>query len=147
MKFNWGTGIFIFIIIFVSGIGSLIYISFQHDINLVYKDYYPREIDHQRMIEKVRNTKQLDGRIAVTCVNNIVEVGFPEIFRFDKIEGEIQLYRPSDFNKDEVFIINLSDSGTQKISTNGLQKGRYIVKIEWAYNETDYYFEKPIHVK
>ena len=147
MKFNWGTGIVIFIIIFVSGIGTMVYISFQQKINLVHKDYYPREIEHQKMIEKVRNTNQLDGKMAVACTNDMVEVGFPDVFQFDKIEGKIQLYRPSDFAKDVFFIINLSDSGTQYISTEGLEKGRYIVKVEWVHNQTEYYFEESIHVK
>jgi hypothetical protein len=147
MKFNWGTGILIFIIIFVSGIGTLVYISFQQDINLVHKDYYPREIEHQKMIDKVNNTNQLVGKIKILLSDSMVEVVFPNEFRFGEIDGEILFYRPSDFNEDLAFPIQLSDKGTQHISTDGLLLGKYIIKVEWVFGETEYYFEEAIHVK
>ena len=147
MKFNWGTGIVIFIILFVSGIGTLVYISFQQDINLVHKDYYPREIEHQKMIDKVNNTNNLEGEIKILLSDSMVEVTFPNEFRFDEIEGEILFYRPSDFNEDLTFPIQLSEKGTQHISTDGLLSGKYIIKVEWAFGETEYYFEESIHVK
>jgi len=147
MKFNWGTGIVIFIILFVMGIGSMVYISFQQDINLVHKDYYPRGIDHQSMIEKVENVNKLKGEVKVTLDHDQIEVSFPDDFQFDEIEGGILLYRPSDFNEDLSFPIQVSALGIQHISTKKLQKGKYIVKVEWAYGETEYYIEKPVHVK
>ena len=147
MKFNWGTGILIFIILFVSGIGLLVYISFQQKINLVYEDYYPKEIVHQEMIEKVKNTSRLTAKINITCGDDSIEVAFPDIFRYDKVTGSILLYRPSDFEKDLTFPIKLSETGAQNISVSGLLKGRYIVKVDWSYNDTGYYYEHSIHVK
>jgi hypothetical protein len=147
MKFNWGTGILIVIILFVMGIGTMVYIAFQHDINLVHKDYYPREIDHQSMIEKVKNTNKLVGKMKVNINDGLIEVVFPNDFRFDQIEGKVLLYRPSDFNKDLAFPIQLSEKGLQHFTTDGMLKGKYIVKVEWAYDGIDYYFEESIHVK
>ena len=147
MKFNWGTGILIVIILFLLGIGSLVYISFQHKINLVYKDYYPKEIVHQQMIDRVRNTHRLKKEVQVSYRGDRLEVIFPDVFNFDEVNGNILFYRPSDFEDDVTYPIALSDSGTQNISTRELLKGKYIVKMEWEYHDSGYYFEKSIHIK
>lgn len=147
MKFNWGTGIVIFIILFVTGMGVMVFIAFQQDINLVHKDYYPKGIDHQTMIEKVNRTNKLTGEMNVSINNNLIEVAFPEDFRFDEIEGDILLYRPSDFNEDLVYPIKLTDDGVQQVSIEGLIKGKYIVMVEWSHDGTDYYFEESIHIE
>ncbi len=146
MKFNWGTGIAIIIILFVMGIGTMVYISFQQGINLVHKDYYPKGIDHQKMIDKLNNTNKLKGEMKVVLNSNMLEVSFPDEFRFDEIYGDILLYRPSDFTEDLAFPIQLSDDGIQQLSIEGMLKGKYIVKVEWVCDGTEYYFEESIHI-
>ena len=55
MKFNWGTGIFISIIIFFIAIFIFLYIAFTNENDLVENDYYPQEIEYQNRIDKVQN--------------------------------------------------------------------------------------------
>ena len=147
MKFNWGTGIVIFIILFVSGMGVMVYISVKQDINLVHEDYYPREIAHEEMIQKVRNTYALDGEMKVSLANETVEITFPKDFQFNEIFGEVLFYRPSSHNDDQAYEINLTDNGKQAFSSQGMKKGKYIVQVEWIYGDTEYYYEKAIHVE
>lgn len=147
MKFNWGTGIVIVIILFVIGMSTLVYISVKQKINLVYKDYYPRELAHQTKIDKVNNSHLLTESVKIVYKNGIIEVAFPSLFNFNEVKGEIQLYRPSDFEKDIFIAINLDTEGLQQISTAQLEKGKYIVKVDWTYKETPYFFEQDIHIK
>jgi hypothetical protein len=147
MKFNWGTGIVIFIILFVSGMGVMVYISVKQDINLVHEDYYPKGIAHEEMIQKARNTYALDGEMKVTFTSEIIEIAFPMDFRYNEVAGNIVFYRPSSHNDDKVYEIQLTDSGIQTFSTEGMKKGKYVVQIEWEHEGTNYYFEKAIHVE
>jgi hypothetical protein len=127
--------------------GVMVYISVKQDINLVHEDYYPKGIAHEDMIQKARNTYTLNGEMKVTLANEIIEIAFPMDFQFDEIVGEVRFYRPSSHNDDEFYEIQLSDSGKQTFSTEGMKMGKYIVQLEWLYGDTEYYFEKAIHVE
>jgi hypothetical protein len=147
MKFNWGTGIVLVIIVFVLGMGALVYITFQNSINLVHEDYYPRELEHQSMIERRDNALELDQRVTIDYAPEIIEVRFPKFFDYDKLIGEIQLFRPSSGIKDVFILVKTDQQGIQRIPTNGLDQGKYIVKIEWEAEGVYYYTEKEIYVK
>ena len=125
----------------------MVYISVKQNINLVHEDYYPKGIDHQQMIDKVDNTNTLIGEIQITQKVGAVEIIFPDDFEFSNIMGEVLFYRPSDFNEDLAFKIQLSNDGKQSYSTEGMKKGKWVVQLEWIYGETEYYFEKAIHVE
>jgi hypothetical protein len=57
------------------------------------------------------------------------------------------LYRPSDFEKDIYLEINLTPEGLQQIPTAQLDHGKYIVKVDWTYQEIPYFFEQDVHIK
>jgi len=147
MKFNWGTGIVIVIILFVIGIGSLVYISMKQQINLVYKDYYPQELKHQTQIDKRNNSLLLKENIKIDYINDAIELNFPHFFRFDRVQGDILLYRPSDFRKDVIVKIKLDEKGFQQIPTTSLDKGKYTVKVDWTHEGIPYFFEQDVHIK
>ena len=50
MKFNWGTGIFIFLILFVVGGVGFVIFTLQFDVNLVHKDYYEKGVDYSEQM-------------------------------------------------------------------------------------------------
>lgn len=146
MKFNWGTGIVITILIFIAGMGAMVFITYQHSIDLVHSDYYPRELEHQTMIDKRNNALQLNEQVSIINDGQFIVVGFPELFEFDSLKGEIQLFRPSSVTKDVFILIKTDPQGKQSIPTEGLDKGKYIVKVEWEYGGVFYYTEKEIFV-
>lgn len=147
MKFNWGTGIVLVILIFVVGMMSLVYITFQNSINLVHDDYYPRELEHQTMIDKRNNAFQLKERVSIKYDGKFIEVAFPDLFEFEKLKGEIQLFRPSSGVKDVFILVRTDAEGKQRIPANGLDKGKYIVKLEWEYEEVYYFSEEEIYIQ
>ena len=147
MKINWGYSLFIVIILFLGGMGALVYITFQHKINLVNKDYYPLEIDYQQMINRKSNTMILKEKPSFKYINDKCVITFPDNFTFSEVTGEIQFYRPSDFEDDVIISLNLSNTGEQTYSTTELLQGNYIVKINWNYLEKDYYQEFELYIK
>ena len=147
MKFNWGHGIVLAIIIFVAGMGLMVFITYQHSINLVHEDYYPRELEHQTMIDKRNNALKLENNVSIGYQDKIIEISFPDVFDFTKLKGEIQLFRPSSGKQDVFILIRTDDQGKQKIFADALEKGKYIVKVEWEYEGIFYFSEKEIYIK
>lgn len=147
MKFNWGTGIVLVLFVFVASIGTLVYYLYQNSINLVHEDYYPRELAHQSMIEKRNNAYELNDRLSIKNGDGWIEVKFPEIFEYDSLTGEIQLFRPSSGVKDVFILVRPDKEGFQRIPNTALDKGKYIVKVDWAHKGTFYYVEQEIYIK
>jgi hypothetical protein len=146
MKFNWGTGMVLVLVVFMAGIGVMVYIAFKNNINLVHEDYYPRELAHQTMIDKRNNALALPKQVSIEYDSDYIEVGFPDFFNFEKIKGEIHLFRPSSGIKDLYFLINPDSLGKQQIPTAALDKGKYIVKVEWEFDNIFYYTEKNVYI-
>ena len=148
IKFNWGTGIFIVIIIFLASVAFRIYLSYQQEINLVSSDYYPKGTNYQEQIDKEKNTSKLEGKVGVSLKpNNTIEILFPKDFQGRAVEGDIWVYRPSDYKKDHHFPIVPDDSLKQYVEIPDLMKGKYIVKLDWKSGEEGFYVEREIFIK
>ena len=65
MKFNWGTGNFIFIVVFFIVIFSFIYYTTTQQINLVEEDYYEKEIKFQEQIDRIHNARPYEDQFTV----------------------------------------------------------------------------------
>ena len=51
LKFNWGTGIFLFLVVFLLACAAFIYFAFTQDVNLVHKDYYEKGVNYTEQME------------------------------------------------------------------------------------------------
>ena len=56
IKFNWGTGVVLALLVMIAGMSFLVSIAIRQDFDLVDKDYYQKSITYQQHIEKVGNT-------------------------------------------------------------------------------------------
>jgi len=146
MRFNWGTGIALVLFLFMVAMGLLVYYAFNNSINLVHEDYYPRELAHQSMIEKRNNAFELKERLTIKNDKGWIEVKFPDIFNYDSLTGEIQLFRPSSGVKDVFILVKPDASGFQRIPNGALDKGKYIVKVDWAHKGSFYFAEQEIYI-
>jgi len=144
-KLSWGTKLGIGASIYV--IGVLIFVGFSttQKINLVSKDYYPKEVKYQEQINKIKNAQEMPIAIQIEQVGNNIEVKFPTKM-LTGVEGDIILYRPADYESDMKYQIALNDSGVHTLSTNELLKGRYTVQIDWKHKGVAYYKEEAIYL-
>jgi hypothetical protein len=147
IKINWGTAIVIVIVLFIGTIALRIFLTFQYELNLVEKDYYPKEVEHQKHIEKVNNTASLQEKIVISEDSDNFTFKFPNSTKNQKIKGVIVFYRPSDTGKDLKFDINQNVNRVQIISKKDLIKGKYIIKIDWEMRDAGYYQEQEIMIK
>ncbi len=145
-KFNWGTGIVLAFIGFISFIMYFIISmntnkDYQHD--LVTDDYYKAELEYQNDINKEENAKNLEKNISWKKTNEGIIIEFPENLDIKNITGKVFLYRPSNKQLDFETKISLSNHNLL-IPDNRLLDGRWNIKVYWQYKETEYLFKKEI---
>ncbi len=100
MKWNWGTKIFIAIILFMSLMIVLVILSMNQSYYLVEKDYYPKALEYQQRIDKETNAKNIGEMIQIANNGNELIITFPSAFDPKSIDGELTFYRPSDGTMD-----------------------------------------------
>lgn len=147
IKFNWGTGIFIFIVIFVVSMLGIVYLSFQQNNELVEESYYPQGIEYQQQIDRKAMAHLLSSAILAKQVDNEIIITYPREFRdlgFDK--GEIYFYRPSSQKSDFREVMVPDTALNQRFSLDKFQAGKYIVKYSWTMNGEDYYDEQSLMI-
>lgn len=146
LKFNWGTGIFIFLIIFFISIFWFVIFSFTVRQDLVEDDYYPKELAYEQQIQKQQNLNQLGEEISIRKEAEFIYLKFPLVQTESEIKGQILVYRPSDSRLDETHYIKLDSLNEQQLNTSKFRSGKYILKIGWTYQETAFYQEITIFI-
>ena len=148
MKFNWGTGIVISIIAFMSFIMYFVITMstdkrFKHD--LVTEKYYQKELAFQKQIDATQNAFELEENIYLIKILEGLQITFPSNFNPKEIEGKVFLYRPS--NKQLDFEIPISISNTYLlVPEKRLLDGRWNITVSWSYKNTPYLFKKELNL-
>ncbi len=144
IKWNWGTGILLSIIIFMMILIGIVYVFMNQDVDLVTSNYYGKELKYQKQIDKINNTNEMGKQVGIALLNNHLQLTFPDSVFDKKAAGTIYFYRPSGSNKDFSVPMAVSDNNTQVINTSALEKGLWRIKVEWGMEGKDYYSEKSL---
>ena len=151
MKFNWGTGILIFLVFFVLSMIGLVILTAQYEVNLVTPDYYPKGITYQDQIDKEIRTDKLTKGLIFNQDNKNINILFPKMYGEKEfngvINGEILLFFPKSYRFDKTYSINLNNDLQQTISKDSLTWGRCIIKVNWTVDSLDYYQETEFMIK
>jgi len=146
MKINWGIGI---VLAFIGFISFILYFVIQmntnekYDHDLVTEDYYKEELEYQDDINSLVNANNLKENIAYEKTNEGLLIKFPKNLDINKITGKVFLYRPSNKQLDIETDISLSEPNLL-IPDNRLVDGRWNIKIDWQYNGQTYLYKKEI---
>lgn len=146
MKINWGTGIVIAIIAFISFIMFFVVkMTTSHDANhdLVTEEYYKAELGYQKEIDAETNARAASSQIKLKKTPEGLLVIFPDGFNDTNINGIVSLYRPSNKNLDFNLPISLSNSQLL-IPDNQLLEGRWDIKIFWEYASKEFLHKESI---
>jgi len=146
MKINWGTGI---VLAFIGFISFILYFvirmsmddSANHD--LVTDSYYKKELAYQKEIDAEENAAANNAQLKIKQTEAGINVFFPENFNAKKITGKVSLYRPSNRHLDFDFPISLSKTHLL-IPDNRLLDGRWDITIEWKYNDKTFLHKEKI---
>ncbi|MBR8535480.1 FixH family protein [Carboxylicivirga sediminis] len=146
MKFNWGHGIFLVIVLAVAGFLSMVFITTRERIDMVTEDYYPKELRYDDQIEKIKNYNALSKKVEVT-LGDALYIQFPDnIANAPDINGLVHLYRPSDKDLDIEKGIQLDSSYAMSIPLSDLMSGKYELIIEWQANGQPYLTKEVVYV-
>lgn len=144
MKFNWGTGIFLFLVLFVIAIASFVIFAFNQDVNLVNQEYYQKGVDFDQERQK-KDLGLLEAHQLKTVQNeNSVIFEFDTLFFKSISDAEVYFYRPSDRMLDKHFKF---ETLSTQISKSKLNKGRYDLIITWKKDAKDYELNQNIFIK
>lgn len=139
MKINWGTGIVLAFVAFISFILFFVVrmsMDNRADHDLVTEEYYKQELAYQDEIDAQNNAKKLE-KIQLKRTEEGLLVVFPETIDYKKIKGKVSLYRPS--NKHLDFDLDLRLSNTSLlIPDTRLLGGRWDLKIMWEYQGVEF---------
>jgi nitrogen fixation protein FixH len=145
MKINWGTGIVLALIGFISFIlFFVVRMSMDDRANhdLVTEHYYEAELAYQKEIDAENNANGLTTKLKIKKTPEGLLIAFPEGMS-KKSEGTVFLYRPSNKHLDFDFPLSLSDSHLL-IPDKRLLDGRWDIKIWWKHQEKEYLHKESI---
>ena len=147
MKINWGTGIVLAFIGFISFILYFIItinVNDKFDTQLVIEDYYKEELTFQSDIDKLHNATNLNENISyIRSVEGLV-LNFPSDIDINKFTVNVFLYRPSNKQLDFDTTISLSDHYLL-IPDKRLVDGSWNIEVDWQYNGQSYLYKETIH--
>jgi hypothetical protein len=141
LKFNWGTGIAVFIGIFLLANAFVIYKSTQQRYDLVDADYYPQGLEYQKQIDRFANANSLSAGIRIEPEGSGVSIAYPPEFKGRTIKGKVLFFRPSDENADFSDSIAFDSTLIQHIGGSKFLKGKYIAKFFWLMDGKEYAHE------
>ena len=146
MKINWGTGIVLAFIAFISFIlFFVVRMSMDNKANhdLVTENYYRAELGYQNEIDAENNALDKEVDLSLETTDEGLKVVFPNGLDMENIKGSVSLYRPSNKHLDFDLPINLSQDYLL-IPNNRLLDGRWDIKVSWKYQDETYLYKKKI---
>lgn len=147
IKFNWGTGILITIIVFMIITLGTIFTFMNEKVDLVTDNYYEKELKYQQQIDKLTRTHEMRMDVEIQLTNEGIVLTFPDSIIGGQISGNVFLYRPSDSNYDVKLPIQDLKNNQMIITTEKIIKGFWKVKVEWSANNDSFFSEKSIIVQ
>ncbi len=144
VKFSWGTGIFISIVVFMAITVILTVIFMNQRVDLVTNNYYEKTLTYQDQIDTYKRTAVLKERVSFNYADNRIKLSFPDSFLEQVNNGKLYFYRPSDSRKDFTVPIKLNKKGSQTVNTARIDKGYWKVEIQWTMNNQNYLMEKSV---
>lgn len=147
-KFNWGTGIFLAITLFVIGTLSVLSYIISLDFYLVSKDHYEQGVEYQETIDGKNRAENLENPVLILFDEPSVSIilTFPKELRADSLSGSITFYRPNNSNLDRKFKLQIDENGRQFIPISNFEKGRWNLTLEWKQDSLVYISKKNIFI-
>lgn len=146
MKFNWGTGILLFLILFLSAATVFIVFAMRQDVDLVYDDYYEKGVDYSSQMEVDSRSAGFGDSIQTHMDEKLIYIDIESSITSGIDSGNLLLFRPSSSSLDVSFPFEQIESPLM-IPKTELFPGRYILKIHWYARGLKYQVDKTIIIE
>ena len=145
-KFTWGTGIFLFLVLFLTASAAFIIFAARQQVNLVHQDYYEKGVDYSEQMRVNERSKPFLHALSVNSTNEFFIVSIEESLAEKIDSGTVLMFRPSDKTKD-VSARLLAKSSKMEFNKQALMHGRYILKFTWYVDGIRYEIDQPVNVQ
>ncbi len=143
----WGlTATIIALILFYVGFAVW---TFQDDVELVYDNYYAKDVVFEQQINRVARTQALPFKpvLSYSQPAQTLELKFPLALGHIPTQGEVLLFRPADLHQDRLFPLALKGDSLQSIALPDMDPGLWRIKLNWTSGGQEYYLEQALMVK
>lgn len=141
MKFNWGVGLAVSVILFMIATLSFVFFALNQDFDLVEDDYYQKSVDYQQHINRTERTNDLVTPIQYRRENGKLIVELPDFFEGKQAEAELHFYRPDNDKLDTRYSITFSESLQQAVPLADFKSGKWQLKLAIDAQGVSYYDE------
>ncbi|MEM7390883.1 MAG: FixH family protein [Verrucomicrobiota bacterium] len=128
------------LVAFAMGMGGLIVMAVSSPFELVYDDYYERELAYQEQIDREQRTLALAEQPTVRydATAEAIRIRFPE--SLPSVDaGEVEVYRASARAMDRLLPLDLGESGTFEISRGAMVSGLWSIRLRWTMDGRGYF--------
>lgn len=140
MKINWGKGIVIAFILFMSFILYFVITMItnpKYDNEMVVEEYYKVDAEYGTVMDQLNAGNALKEKVKISHNAESISVVFPSDVTANKINGIVTLYRPSSKILDFEVPIKISTSEL-KIPADKLAGGVWKITVAWNYDGKKY---------
>lgn len=146
MKFNWGTGILLVLVLFLAASAAFIIFAINQDVNLVHKDYYEKGVDYSEQMKVISRSEPFAVKVETQFAETGLQIRLDSLLATEIDSGKIVLYRPSGKDFDLEFQLEKNKTDFQ-VAAENLIAGRYILKVSWFSEGLKYEVDKQVVVK
>ena len=146
MKFTWGTGIFLFLVLFLTACAVFIIFATRQQVNLVHKDYYEKGVDYSEQMKVDERSKSFAQSLSLINENDFFKVLIDSTLVEKLDSGSMYMYRPSNSDNDITIEVNNGDNLVQ-FEKSKLINGRYILKFTWYSEGLRYQVNRPVNIQ
>lgn len=137
--------IIIFVLFFV---GFAVW-TFQDDVELVYDNYYEKDVVYEQQIKRIARTNALPVKpnLNYDQSDQVLSLTFPLTLGHIPTAGKVLLFRPADLHQDRSFSLDLIGDSLQSIPLPDLEGGLWRIKLDWTSGGEEYYLEQSLMVQ
>ncbi|MBC8374516.1 MAG: FixH family protein [FCB group bacterium] len=144
----WMWGLTATIVVFIAFFVGFAIWTFQDDVELVYDNYYDKDVVFDQQIKRVARTQALPFKPILTYhqTTQVLDVKFPLALGHMPTDGEVLLFRPADLHRDRLFRLILEGDSLQLIELPDMDQGLWRIKLNWTSGGEEYYLEQSLMV-
>ncbi|KAA9327688.1 FixH family protein [Hymenobacter busanensis] len=144
----WPYAIIAVFVLFATFIGYMVKQAMSSSVDLVSKDYYEQELQHQQRMEATARTQALPAQVTITYDETGHDLGLqiPAALTSPQPTGKVQFFRPSDQRLDFTVPLQVDATGAQHLSTARLKPGYWRIRLDFTAGGEAYFQEKNISV-
>lgn len=139
---NWGKGIAITLVLFITFITVLVVNMISTKVDLVNEDYYAKEVGLQDEIDAQNNINKLAEKPSISTDKESINFFIPQNAGVNNIV--VNFYRPSDENGDKT--IRLDDNKSFSLNKSDFEQGNYEITLNFDIKSTTYTLKQSVYL-